>query len=195
MLAAYGDTGGPETWTKPAALTADRNGINSNSNDDVALAYGNSTNGTGLLLGTHRHQHHLGCAAGRLQPGRRNTPEYKHISRRARQDMAAPVQAPSDEHRIPAAGSANPQPIALVATAHFPTPNITATTAGINQPAYNRWRLPVIGQVLGIQHQGSSPVSVLRLLQAPCLPQHTSRHQIHRDHSRIDQLAAAGGVC
>ena len=46
MLAAYGDTGGPETWTKPAALTADPNGINSNSNDDVALAYGNSTNGT-----------------------------------------------------------------------------------------------------------------------------------------------------
>ena len=50
--------------------------------------------------------------------------------------------------------TATTAPTALAATAHFPAPSITATTAGINQPAYNRWRLPQVGRVLGMQHHG-----------------------------------------
>ena len=46
LVACYGDTGGPLTWVKPAALTADTAAVNSSAANDVALAYGNSTNGT-----------------------------------------------------------------------------------------------------------------------------------------------------
>jgi hypothetical protein len=46
LVAVYGDNGGPETWTKPAALTADTHSVNTNSFSDLAAAYGNSTNGT-----------------------------------------------------------------------------------------------------------------------------------------------------
>lgn len=56
MVALYGDDGGPLTWTKPAALTADPSSVNSNSNTDTAIAYGNSTGGaetaTWSLTGT-----------------------------------------------------------------------------------------------------------------------------------------------
>src|SRR6202035_4100596 len=45
LVSMYGDDGGPETWTKPAALTADPNDINSNSFATAAIAYGNSTGG------------------------------------------------------------------------------------------------------------------------------------------------------
>ena len=46
LVSVYGDDGGPETFTKPTALTADANSVNANSYDDIAIAYGNSTNGT-----------------------------------------------------------------------------------------------------------------------------------------------------
>ncbi len=46
LLACYGDTGGPLTWVKPAALTIDAAAVNSSAANDVAIAYGNSTNGT-----------------------------------------------------------------------------------------------------------------------------------------------------
>lgn len=46
LVSAYGDDGGPLTWTKPSALTADTNSVNTNSYANSALAYGNSTNGT-----------------------------------------------------------------------------------------------------------------------------------------------------
>lgn len=45
LVSVYGDDGGPETWTAPAALTADVNDVNSNSNATAAIAYGNSTGG------------------------------------------------------------------------------------------------------------------------------------------------------
>lgn len=45
LVSIYGDDGGPVTYTKPAALTADANNVNSSSNVNVAIAYGNSTNG------------------------------------------------------------------------------------------------------------------------------------------------------
>lgn len=45
LVSVYGDDGGPETWTKPAALTADTNSTNSNADSNTAVAYGNSTNG------------------------------------------------------------------------------------------------------------------------------------------------------
>jgi hypothetical protein len=46
MVACYGDDGGPETWTAPSGLTADAASVNSSSQADVAIAYGNSTGGT-----------------------------------------------------------------------------------------------------------------------------------------------------
>jgi hypothetical protein len=45
LVSVYGDDGGPETWTKPAALTADTASVNSNASGDIAIAYGNSTSG------------------------------------------------------------------------------------------------------------------------------------------------------
>lgn len=45
MVSVYGDDGGPETWTKPAALTADAKSVNTSSDSNIAVAYGNSTNG------------------------------------------------------------------------------------------------------------------------------------------------------
>ena len=56
LVSVYGDDGGPETWTKPSALTADANSINGNSYADCAIAYGNSTDaaeaGSWALTGT-----------------------------------------------------------------------------------------------------------------------------------------------
>ena len=46
LVSVYGDDGGPITWTKPAALTADANSLNSQTYANLALAYGNSTDGT-----------------------------------------------------------------------------------------------------------------------------------------------------
>jgi hypothetical protein len=46
LVAVYGDNGGPTTWAKPAALTSDPAGVNSNSIADIALAYGSSTGTT-----------------------------------------------------------------------------------------------------------------------------------------------------
>ena len=45
LVSVYGDSGGPITWTKPAALTGDANNINSSSWANIAIAYGNSTGG------------------------------------------------------------------------------------------------------------------------------------------------------
>ena len=46
LISVYGDAGG-ETWTKPSNLaTADANSINSNAHANIAVAYGNSTDGT-----------------------------------------------------------------------------------------------------------------------------------------------------
>ena len=46
LVAVYGDDGGPETFTRPAALTLDANSVNSSSFADIGIAYGNSTGGT-----------------------------------------------------------------------------------------------------------------------------------------------------
>jgi len=46
LVSVYGDDGGPVTYTKPAALTADANSLNTQTYADLALAYGNSTGGT-----------------------------------------------------------------------------------------------------------------------------------------------------
>jgi hypothetical protein len=45
LVSAYGDDGGPVTWTKPAALTSDTASLNSQPYAGIALAYGNSTGG------------------------------------------------------------------------------------------------------------------------------------------------------
>lgn len=42
----YGDDGGPLTWTVPSGYTGDAHGVNSNSSDDIQVAYKNSTGGT-----------------------------------------------------------------------------------------------------------------------------------------------------
>jgi hypothetical protein len=46
LVSAYGDNGGPETWTKPSGTTSDANSINSSSLNDLAFAWKDSTNGT-----------------------------------------------------------------------------------------------------------------------------------------------------
>jgi hypothetical protein len=57
LVACFGDNGGPETWTVPAAYTADANGVNNNSTADVVIAYKNSSpgaeTGTWAFSGTH----------------------------------------------------------------------------------------------------------------------------------------------
>jgi hypothetical protein len=45
LVAVYGDTGGPLTWTVPAGYTADTHSVNSSSVDDIAIGYKNSSNG------------------------------------------------------------------------------------------------------------------------------------------------------
>lgn len=45
MLSLYGDDGGPLTWVAPAGYTADPNSVNTNGNNDLAMAYINSANG------------------------------------------------------------------------------------------------------------------------------------------------------
>lgn len=46
LVAIYGDDGGPETFTVPSGYTLDTSSVNSNSNDDIALAYKSSTGGS-----------------------------------------------------------------------------------------------------------------------------------------------------
>lgn len=46
LVSVYGDDGGPETWTKPTGTTSDTHSINSNSANDLAVAWKDSTNGT-----------------------------------------------------------------------------------------------------------------------------------------------------
>jgi hypothetical protein len=45
LVACFGDTGGPETYTVPGAYTADTGGVNNNADADIVIAYKNSTNG------------------------------------------------------------------------------------------------------------------------------------------------------
>lgn len=45
LVTVYGDNGGPATWSSVSGWTTDPNGVNSNGNDDIAVAYKNSTGG------------------------------------------------------------------------------------------------------------------------------------------------------
>lgn len=45
LVTVYGDNGGPSTWSSVSGWTTDANGVNGNSNDDIAVAYKNSTGG------------------------------------------------------------------------------------------------------------------------------------------------------
>lgn len=45
LACVYGDNGGPTTYAQANSYLADVNGVNSDNNDDIVIAYKNSTNG------------------------------------------------------------------------------------------------------------------------------------------------------
>lgn len=71
LVTIYGDNGGPATYTGPTSpWTVDSSGVNSNANDDIALAYKNSSGGAetggGWSLTSSGQQWAVGMVAFKL---------------------------------------------------------------------------------------------------------------------------------
>lgn len=73
LVTVYGDNGGPATYTGPSGWTTDSHGVNSNGNDDIAVAYKSSTgsaeSGGGWTLTSSGQQWAVAMVAFKLASG------------------------------------------------------------------------------------------------------------------------------